>query len=97
MSATSKQQKRSQKRQPTWLDQLDKQCFENMRDLSIGYHKIKSVFDGLVEKRFGYHYSDRDIDEIIDVLDYGDPTEPKLTYERFVKLIENKKPSETDN
>lgn len=48
----------------------------------------KKEFDDLIEKQYGYHYSDKDLDWIIDSMDYG---LGKLSFEDFNKImIDNK-------
>ena len=47
-------------------------------------NKYKSEFDSLVENEYGYHYSDKDVDEIIDCLDYG---LSEMSFEEFDKIM----------
>ena len=47
--------------------------------------KAKLLLDKEIEKVYGFHYSDRDLDYIIDSLDYA---QGKLTFEEFDKIME---------
>ena len=62
--------------------------FERAYKASIQFRREKQRLDKEIEKVYGYHYSDKDIDELIDTLDYGTGT---LTFEEFNKImLENK-------
>lgn len=64
---------------------LDKKLFDKVADIAIKWHDVKHLFDMRVETTWGYHYSDKDMDEIIDAIDYGSGG---LSYERFKELME---------
>ena len=49
---------------------------------------VKNEFDTLVEEYFGFHYSDKDIDYIIDKVDYG---LGYLEFNEFKNVMESEK------
>lgn len=63
---------------------LDKKFYDKVVKLAIDWAEIKQEFDSKVENTWGYHYSDSDIDEIIDSIDYG---HGDLEYNRFRELM----------
>ena len=71
----------------------------NEKELEKLLHKVKKLardnsmfgikFQNEVQKRYGFTYGDRDLDSIIDVLDYGHGGE--LTFKVFIKTMEKEK------
>lgn len=60
--------------------------YMNKRSQEISANK--NEFDNLIEEKYGYHYSDKDLDWIIDNVDYG---LGKVSFEEFDKImLENK-------
>lgn len=57
---------------------------KKVQKLSNTLNDIRPKFDELVEEEYGYHYSDKDIDEIIDCVDYGNGF---LTFCKFDRLM----------
>ena len=49
---------------------MEKQ-FEKVKDLAIRFHKEKMKLDGMIEEKWGFHYSEFNDDALIDTLDYG--------------------------
>jgi Ca2+-binding EF-hand superfamily protein len=49
---------------------------------------MKRALDKKIIKHYGFHYSDKDLDYIIDSLDYG---QGKLTFEEFDKIMKENK------
>ncbi len=60
--------------------------FEKVKKLAIKKQDESKKLDQMIDKKWGFSYSDEDIDEIIDSLDYGTGD---ISFERFVKLMNN--------
>lgn len=52
------------------------------------YIDLKKDFDIIIEDKWNFHYSDRDIDYIIDTLDYGIGN---LSYKDFCNIMNKEK------
>ena len=63
---------------------LTKQFFDKVQTMSIAWNELKHLFDMRVEEKYGYHYSDEDIDEIIDCIDYGNGS---ISFEEFDEIM----------
>ena len=61
-----------------------KRLFEGCRDRSYELRKLREEFDRFQEKHYGFIYNDRDMDDIIDVIDIG---EGDMTFNRFHKRM----------
>ena len=61
-----------------------KRLFEGCRDKSYELLKLRMEFDSFQEKHYGFNYNDRDMDDIIDVIDMGDGD---MTFNRFHKRM----------
>lgn len=62
-----------------------KRLFCQVQSAAVSLSAIRSVFDAEIKERYGFHYSDKDIDEIIECLDYGFDT---MTFEKFKALMQ---------
>lgn len=67
------------------MKELKKQ-FEKVKKLAYQNSKQSRKLDVMIYKKWRFSYSDKDIDEIIDTLDYG---VGNATFERFVELMDN--------
>lgn len=65
-----------------------RKLFYKMQKLSNDMSNNKSRFDELIEEKYGYHYSDKDLDEIIDCVDYGHST---MTFREFNRIMRENK------
>jgi len=54
----------------------------NKRNCDVS--SVRNEFDNLIKDYFGFHYSDKDIDEIIDSLDFG---LGMLSWEEFKEIM----------
>lgn len=62
-----------------------KKQFEKTMRMSAGKQQQSEKFDSIIREYYGdVHYSDRDKDEIIDVLDYGLGI---ISFETFDKIM----------
>lgn len=61
-----------------------KRFFEECRDKSHELWKLRMEFDRFQEKHYGFVYNDRDMDDIIDVVDMADGT---MTFNQFHKRM----------
>jgi len=66
------------------MKKISKQLFTRMMKTSIKMSRVKTEFDRAVEKKYGTHYTDHDLDEIIDAIDYGGGG---LSFDRFTELM----------
>jgi hypothetical protein len=62
--------------------------YNKLYDASHVIAQYKANFDKFVEAKYGFHYSDLDMDTIIDSLDYGTAN---MTFAEFDKLMKQKK------
>lgn len=62
--------------------------FKDYSIINTIHHRAKMLLDREIEKVYGFHYSDRDLDYIIDSLDYA---QGKLTFKEFDKIMEESK------
>ena len=65
-----------------------KNQFEKVKRLSQKKHEEGHKLDLMIEERWGFSYSDEDLEEIIDTLDYGTSDIP---FKRFTELMDNPK------
>ena len=63
--------------------------FYKMQKLANEISDNKSKFDELIQDKYGYHYSDEDLDEIIDCVDYG---HGHLTFREFNQIMRDNNP-----
>lgn len=61
-----------------------KRLFEECRDKSHELQKLREAFDEFQEKHYGFVYNDRDMDDIIDVIDMADGN---MTFKQFHKRM----------
>ena len=67
--------------------------FYKIQNLSKAISENKSNFDNLIIEKYGYHYSDENIDEIIDTVDYG---HGHMTFRQFDKLMRDNIPKDVE-
>ncbi len=60
--------------------------FEQLKKLAIDKHTADCEFAKLVENKYGFHYSDRDLDQIIECLEYG--WDSTLTFKKFEHIMQ---------
>lgn len=66
-------------------NELDLQkLFKKIYDAAHVIAEFKSAMDQLIIEKYGYHYSDKDLDTIIECLDYG---VADCTYNEFNKMM----------
>ena len=65
-----------------------KEQFEKVKELAIKLHNETGILDSMIDKRWGFNPSDKDLDEIIDTLDYGTGN---ISYKEFVWLMDKEK------
>ena len=58
---------------------------------SVEVLSMKCEFDNLIEEIYGFHYSEKDLDYIIDSVDYG---QSFMSFEEFDKIMKLKKGDE---
>ncbi len=61
-----------------------KRLFEESRDRSHELRKLRDEFDRFQEKHYGFVYNNRDMDDIIDVIDMGGGS---MTFNQFHKRM----------
>ena len=66
-----------------------KKLIPRISRLSNKLSYLRSQFDRAVTEEYGFHYSDRDLDEIIDRLDYG---HGEMSFKEFDKIMRQSKP-----
>lgn len=65
-----------------------KRLFEECRDRSYELRRLREEFDDLQEEHYGFVYNNRDMDDIIDVIDIGGGN---MTFNQFHKrMLEEK-------
>lgn len=69
------------------MSELSK-LFYKMQKLSKEISNNKARFDRLIEDKYGFHYSEKDLDEIIDCIDYGNGN---MTFKEFDKIMRENK------
>jgi catalase (peroxidase I) len=76
------------------MNTLTKRFFKTVTRKACEWAAMKQQFDMLVEEKYGFHYSDKDLDEIIDSIDYGNGG---LSFEEFEKImLSNQQKSEKE-
>ena len=65
-----------------------KKLFYKIQELSNTISELRPRFDELIEEKYGYHYSDKDLDMIIDCVDYGTGT---MSFKEFDKMMRDNK------
>lgn len=68
--------------------EINKRLLEQVNNLACKLKIASTKLDEQIRKKYGFHYSDKDMDEIIDALDYGDSW---ISFERFTKLMDGEK------
>ena len=68
------------------MKNISKKQYENMVKTSQEFHYQKTMFDAKIQEIYNGHYSDYDIDLLIDSIDYG---QGKISYECFCELMQN--------
>ena len=58
--------------------------FYKCQKLSSQHQEILRELDTLIVEKYGYHYNDEDLDDVIESLDYGHVT---LTFREFDKIM----------
>jgi hypothetical protein len=71
------------------LDHQIKESFFSVAKLIQSYQTEHRKFFALLEKRFGTNYEDHDMDQWIDILDYGMFRKEELTVELFRKFMKD--------
>lgn len=66
-----------------------KKLIDKISKLANEYSRLKVKFDSAVVREYGFHYSDRDLDEIIDCLDYG---HGGMSFNEFDEIMKASKP-----
>lgn len=61
-----------------------KRLFEESRDRSHELRELRDEFDRFQEKHYGFVYNNRDMDDIIDVIDMGSGG---MTFNQFHKRM----------
>lgn len=74
---------------PTDKPESFSKLLERTCNASIKYHGLKRKLDSAIEAKYGFHYSDRDLDWIIDSIDYGSGG---ITFKHFDKIMRESKP-----
>lgn len=64
-----------------------KRLFEECRDRSYELRKLRITFDEFQEKHYGFVYNERDMDDIIDVIDMADQGGESMTFNQFHKRM----------
>ena len=71
-----------------------KKQFEKVKNLACKHSSEGHKLDMMINKRWGFSYSDMGLDEIIDTLDYG---HGYISYEDFVILMDKAKKEREEN
>lgn len=58
--------------------------FEKLKEISLLHHKLLKEFGDLSEELYGFIYNSKDIDPIIDTLEYGTDS---ISFEDYVRLM----------
>lgn len=66
------------------MKRISKALFDKMQKTAIRMSNVKAEFDRAIERKYGTHYTDHNLDEIIDAIDYGGGG---LTFDRFTELM----------
>ena len=64
-----------------------KRLFEECRDKSYELRRLREEFDGFQEKHYGFVYNERDMDDIIDMIDMGGQDGEGMTFNQFHKRM----------
>lgn len=65
-----------------------KRLFHRVQRKAIEIVELRTTLSEEIEHRYGFHYSDRNIDSIIECLDYGFD---KMSFNEFITLLEEEK------
>ena len=68
------------------MKNLEKQ-FNKVQKLSVKFSLEHAILDEMINKEYGYHYSEKNMDYIIDCLDYGNA---QLDFEVFDRMMKAK-------
>ncbi len=55
---------------------------------------LKTEFDKKIEEKYGFHYSDRDLDHIIDSIDY---CQSDISFEKFDRIMKEERRKNKDD
>jgi len=69
-------------------DKRLRQLLKQINEAAIFVAKNKAEFDDLIEEKYGFHYSDQNLDEIIECLDYG---ATRMSFQEFNKAMMDEK------
>lgn len=72
-----------------FANKLNKLC-----TASAKFHNLKREFDEMVVEKYGFHYSDKDLDFIIDSIDYSGMG---ISYKKFNEIMLKAKNDKTRN
>lgn len=67
---------------------ISEKLFNRVLELANKLRKESAKLDIQIRKEYEFHYSDADIDEIIDCLDYGQGT---ISFRKFIELMNEEK------
>jgi len=62
--------------------------FDDVKKLGKRFFKAKGELDKLIEDRWHFHYSDCNMSEVIDCLDYADG---EVTSTRFIEMMDKER------
>lgn len=62
--------------------------FNEMMKCHSRYFELKCIFDEWIVRKYGFHYSDRDVDYLVDSIDYG--LKP-VSFKEFDKIMKKEK------
>jgi Ca2+-binding EF-hand superfamily protein len=62
-----------------------KRQFEKTKKSSKLHHVNGAMMDAIIKKHFSFHYSERDLEPIIDTLDYASNA---ISFETFLSMME---------
>jgi hypothetical protein len=72
---------------------IEKELFEKMQRAALDFHNISIEFTGAMYEVYGTTYSEYDIDNLIDALDYG---MKEVSYEYFCEVMSALRNGDTD-
>ncbi len=64
---------------------INKRLFNKVNRLACELKVASHKLDIQIDKKYGFNHSDKDMDEIIDCLDYGNHY---ISFEEFTKLMD---------
>ncbi len=63
---------------------INKRLFNKVNRLACELKEASTRLDRQIKNKYGFHYSDKDMDDIIECLDYGNEY---MSFEQFIKLM----------